>query len=856
MKKTTFPLLPSYCFPPALILLFLMVSIRIVAQTELWGMTSYGAAGYGSIIKINTDGSGFANYAFENEGANPYGDLLESGGKFYGMTRNGGSSGGGILFEYDPNGSGGGTLTVKHNFDNTNGSRPEGSLVAFDGKFYGLTAGGGSNGDGVLFEYDPSGGGTYSVKHHFVNATGAGPNGSLLVSGGKFYGMTYDGGSNGRGVLFEYDPAGGGTGIYTVKHHFATATGADPNGSLIEIGGIFYGMTRYGGSGISGVIFEYNPATGAYKVKHHFADATGREPTGSLTTSGGKIYGMTLYGGSNGGGVLFEYAPIGGGTYSVKHHFDFPNGAIPYGSLLVSGGKLYGMTVGGGSNQDGVLFEYDPAISGSSAYTVKHHFTYTTGSEPYGSLIESDGKFYGMTTTGGNLTGGVVFEYDPAGGGTGEGVYTVKHHFDRTNPSKPFGNLIASDGKFYGMTNEGGINRSGVLFEYDPAGGGGDCTVKHHFNNAEGSSPYGSLLASGGKFYGVARYGGSNNDGVLFEYDPAAGGGGAYTVKHHFSNLEGRAPDGGLIESGGKFYGVTRSGGSNDYGVLFEYDPVSGGTGSGTYTVKYHFNATNGIYPQDILLEWGGKFYGMTSHGGTDGGVLFEYDPAISGTGALSVKHNFEEATGHQPNGGLIVSNGKIYGMTPFGGSNYTGVLFEYAPDGSGGGTYSVKHHFVDNTGIFPYGSLIESGGKFYGMTYAGGSSDNGVIFEYDPAGGGTYTVLRHLKYADGINPFGDLIAVTQVNTTKLLESPGFEMQVAPNPSGDQVSIEFFTEKALSGKLAIYDLQGSEVAVLAKDRVFLGQERMVWQAADLPAGVYFLRLQTDVGVYTTKIVRK
>ena len=59
--------------------------------------------------------------------------------------------------------------------------------------------------------------------------------------------------------------------------------------------------------------------------------------------------------------MLDEYAPSGGGTYTVLHHFDYTNGSEPYGELLASGGKFYGATRFGGNNDAGVLFEYDPS---------------------------------------------------------------------------------------------------------------------------------------------------------------------------------------------------------------------------------------------------------------------------------------------------------------------------------------------------------------------------------------------------------------------------------------------------------------------------------------------------------------
>jgi len=457
--------------------------------------------------------------------------------------------------------------------------------------------------------------------------------------------------------------------------------------------------------------------------------------------------------------------------------------------------------------------------------------------------IAAQTELWGMTTSKGAAGNGSIIKLNT------DGSNFSSYSFGNQGGSS--GDLLESGGKFYGVTTSGGNSDSGVLFEYDHAAG--TYTVKHHFGYTNGCCPYGSLIASSGKFYGMTQAGGSSNRGTLFEYDPAGGGAGSYTVKYHFDDTSGGRPLGSLVESGGRFYGMTYTGGINNKGVLFEYDPATGG--NGTYTVKHHFDLAYGGNPQGSLIASGGKFYGMTRLGGNgEKGVLFEYDPATGGSGTYTVKHYFAYPDGANPTGSLIASGGKFYGMTPAGGNNYYGNIFEYDPAGSG--TFTVMHYFGYGNGCYPNGSLIAWDGKLYGMTLSGGSSNLGVIFEYDPAGGGVYTILRHLTEADGANPIGSLITVTLTNTVTPAKDQAFKMLVSPNPSDEQVSIEIFSENALSGNLAIYNLSGSQIAVLSQDRIFQGQERIIWQPADLPAGMYFLLLQTDAGVYTAKIVRK
>ena len=132
-------------------------------------------------------------------------------------------------------------------------------------------------------------------------------------------------------------------------------------------------------------------------------------------------------GGEINNGVLFEY-DLAKDTLSKRKDFDGINGSYPIGSLMqASNGKLYGMTIEGGSNGVGVLFEYDFA---TNILTKKVDFEgNSTGSYTPGNLIQANnGKLYGMTLGGGTNDDGVIFEYDPA-----TNIFTKKIDFDGNN---------------------------------------------------------------------------------------------------------------------------------------------------------------------------------------------------------------------------------------------------------------------------------------------------------------------------------------------------------------------------------------------------------------------------------------
>ncbi len=238
-----------------------------------------------------------------------------------------------------------------------------------------------------------------------------------------------------------------------------------------------------------------------------------------MNADNGKLYGMTHSEGLYDFGVLFEWNPAKN-TFTTKMNFNgAENGGYPYGSLIqADNGKLYGMAGGGGENGMGVLFEWDTL---SDTYTKIIDFNGTDyGSNPYASLVQADnGKIYGMTYRGGSFEKGVLFEWDPV-----THVFIKKLDFNGSEKgSNPSCTLIqATNGKLYGMTKFGGVNDCGVLFEWDPAND--TYTKKIDFGEENGLYPRGSLMqAINGKIYGMTSLERINDVGSFFEWDPVTG---------------------------------------------------------------------------------------------------------------------------------------------------------------------------------------------------------------------------------------------------------------------------------------------------------------------------------------------
>jgi uncharacterized repeat protein (TIGR03803 family) len=230
------------------------------------------------------------------------------------------------------------------------------------------------------------------------------------------------------------------------------------------------------------------------------------------------------------------------------------------------------------------------------------------------------------TSNGGRYNAGVLFEYNPV-----TGAYARKVDFDNTTTgSGPVGNLVkVASGKLYGTTSYGGASNAGVIFEFNPADG--SFAKKVDLSDALGKYPFAGLaVAPGGKLYGVTREGGSMGDGVLFAFDPATAD---YTPLWFFSReTSGARPIGALtLASGGLFYGLATTGGVDDSGTLFSFDPAR-------HVFRKRadfFSDSTGATPAGSLTEGtSGRLYGMTTEGGVydtqinHDGTLFEYDTA------------------------------------------------------------------------------------------------------------------------------------------------------------------------------------------------------------------------------------
>ena len=175
-------------------------------------------------------------------------------------------------------------------------------------------------------------------------------------------------------------------------------------------------------------------------------------------------------------------------------------------------------------------------------------------------------------------------------------------------------------------------------------------------------------------------------------------------------------------------------------------------------------------------------------------------------------------------------------------GENYIVVYEEYQDDGCK--IMGVK--------MSPSGTVIDS----FPVSLQSGN-------QFDPAmasGVGNQILITYSGYTESINShpvrtqriwgkFYPPLAIEE-NSYFNIEGRRYNLQVYPNPFAEKlrISMEIPEHNQRSHKLKIYDVTGTLVKEFGD--LSAGQNRVYWDGRDekgnsVPAGVYFIRLQTD-----------
>ncbi len=501
--------------------------------------------------------------------------------------------------------------------------------------------------------------------------------------------------------------------------------------------GKFYGVSIYGGDCDRGSIFEFDPVANTYSTVASFDGANGAYPTQKMClSSDGFFYGLTREGGLLGRGAIYKF-DIATNTITYLYSFTGASGQPdkPTNYLIEApNGKLYGST-GTSISSNQYVYEFSKTTNTITAVAA---ITSTVGKVPSPLFLASNGKMY-FNCSQGPTNGGSIVEYDYTTNAitliqaltTSTNVIGTSYHsFIETSP-----NVLMATGSV------GGAGYGGI-FSYNTLTNTYSVLKSFPISFSVGYSTTGKLTKVGvDKVYGVNLNGGTAGQGVIFEYDYTNS---ILTKKADIlPNTHGYSPIGSLaLHANSNLYLINTSSTNTltpnfiECGKICEYV-----TGTTTLTPKIDLTQFHqGVFPENGLVKASnGKIYGVTSYGGSNAslGTVFEFDIT---TNTRTMLAQFSASTGITPkvDQNLVEVNGKFYGLTASTGGTVVsqrGTLYEFDPLTN---NITVKVYFDNTTnnskGNYPLGSLLKaSNGKLYGMCAQGGANNAGVVFEYDP---------------------------------------------------------------------------------------------------------------------------
>jgi len=383
---------------------------------------------------------------------------------------------------------------------------------------------------------------TYTVLHNFAGSDGDSPQAGLTLDrAGNLYGTTRYGGSYNAGTVFKVTRQGSGW-IFTPLYDFRGGSDGKSPDSRVVFGpdGSLYGTTTYGGGYQVGVVFKLQPSASACKtalcpwtetVLYSFTgQSDGGVPEGDLVfDQAGNIYGTTFAGGQGdcvplytGCGAVYELTPSQGRwNATVLHTFTgLSDGGSPTsGAIFDQAGNLYGTTYVGGAYSLGTVFELTPNGSGWTENVLHNFAAGSDGASPESGLtFDSSGDLYGVTAFGGSHTYGTAFELQAMNDGFS---YSILYNFGLESETPVPTLTLDSAGNLYGTAQSGGTGNVGAVFELTPSAGSWNYISLHDFTFSSGGYPLGNVvLDAGGNLYGTTPYGGTGEDGVVFEITP------------------------------------------------------------------------------------------------------------------------------------------------------------------------------------------------------------------------------------------------------------------------------------------------------------------------------------------------
>ncbi len=212
-------------------------------------------------------------------------------------------------------------------------------------------------------------------------------------------------------------------------------------------------------------------------------------------------------------------------------------------------------------------------------------------------------------------------------------------------------------------------------------------------------------------------------------------------------------------------------------GTVFKLAPPAAGAKVWRATTLYAFTgAPDGATPSaGLVADASGALYGTTSFGGytnnfgNGGGTVFRLQLGPTGHWSETVLHRFTGVDGKEPVANVILgAGGTFFGTTFQGGTTNEGIVFQLQPPAPGAAKWTERVIADFSGGIidgaFPEAPvLLLASGALVGTAKLGGGWEAGTAFMLTPPAAGslvwTRSLLTSFNGPDGFSPEAGLIA-------------------------------------------------------------------------------------------------
>jgi uncharacterized repeat protein (TIGR03803 family) len=751
-----------------------------------------------------------------------------------------------LIYEFDINSN---SYNIVYRFDPNQFTYPiEGLVKAPNGLLYGVTRGGGINGNGVIYSFDPLTK-TTNLLHSFDTTVNMPHHAPILAKNNKLYG-TYKGRRvswQNDGGIYKFDIQ---SNVYSRVHQFNGYHGAQLSKLVEGVNGDLYGASE---DNSNAMVFKFNYVSNSYSqflVLHnsinyadHFSD---------LFFYNNFLY-ITAFHGYNtriktSGSVIFKVdaSQNYGSIHSTFQFVDSTQGGRPYGKLYMNSKKeLIGTLSTGGPNNTGAIFKIDTNLS---SVVVKHPYSKPKRVfNPAGDLITlNDSTFIGFTSNDpekGNYAS-YVNKYEHGIGS----IYQYNLYTDTLNSIVQYGksdvghvptnNLIEKgNGIFYWSNKRGGANFAGTIVGYNfPT----NSIKKYHDVDSNLVDQINVMISlNNTTLLGLATKDTFNH---LFEYHLLND---SFAIVHTFPHWDPETyyPAYGLTKaSNGKVYGISKPGLIATVFDIFEYDPITKNT-----SVVYDLASLGIDLAAMEFQEFNQKLYSTYSLASFSSNTI----------GVMEYDYINDSVTLHQYNTSslnlkfvtplALHSNNKMYGLVS---EQYNTYLIEFDP------MQTSPNQFVQKLKVEDY--LIRSNGKFLeasnGKMYFKTSNQQthripalylSKIMEYDLLSNSLNTIHSSSNKSNcyDINNF---ILFNDIYTSVQDKSKESNINLYPNPANNYITITGLSD---INSIEIYNSKG---------QIMKSESHKTNQidVSGFNPGIYIIRVKTEKGIEVKKFVKQ